>query len=134
MASVQMASFSCNDCENDFDESCRMPVQLDCGHVKGRVEAVVLDNQVHDVIIGNHVTFENGVRVKIPVFPTLGAVSLQAVQARGQTRKQEEKIPTNERPLGANVGAVVEGAPWKSSLTGVTRVVQRPSAEGEVGG
>ncbi|KAK7480042.1 hypothetical protein BaRGS_00028679 [Batillaria attramentaria] len=63
-------------------------VDLESPFVQGRVEAVVIDDACHDVIIGNTATFVDGETAPVPVYARREFVS--AVQTRAQARKEQE--------------------------------------------
>nr|KAG5702560.1 hypothetical protein BaRGS_003720 [Batillaria attramentaria] len=68
-------------------------VDLESPFVQGRVEAVVIDDACHDVIIGNTATFVDGETAPVPVYARREFVS--AVQTRAQARKEQE----TEKPV-----------------------------------
>jgi len=73
-----------------FSQICPVAlVDLDTPFFTGKVEAVVMDDLVAPVLIGNEARLENGDTVSVPVYPVRQIVS--AVQTRGQARKEGQE-------------------------------------------
>ena len=99
---VQMANADvCMKCKTAF-------VDVSSNHLTGKIEAIVMDNPSHGLIIGNRATLDDGSVMKIPVFatPRRNGVVLAAVTTRSQAGKGTPK------PLVVS----------KPSLTGVDNV------------
>ena len=83
-------------------------VEVVSDHLTGKVEAIVMDNPSHGLIIGNRATLDDGSVVKIPVFASTTSPGLvvAAVTTRSQTGKGDPKPLIVSKPTLTGVDNV----------------------------
>ena len=82
-------------------------VDLETSYIVGRVEAIVMDNPSHGLIIGNRATLDDGTIMKIPVFPPVDhqRIGVSAVTTRGQAAKGDTKPLRVSKAIGAEINS-----------------------------